>query len=282
MLKTVDVSYRIKGRDIVSGVSVHIPRGKFVGIVGPNGAGKTTLMRMMAGVARPSGGQVLVEGRSMSELSDRERARIIAYMSQNPAIGFGFTVEDIVVMGRYAHRRPWAPLSPADREAVERALVATGVAHLRDRLVTDLSGGERQRVFLARTLAQQPRLLLLDEPTSDLDVRFQLEVLTLIRRLQKERRLTVVMSIHDLTWAARFCDAILVLKDGRVAAFGNTAAVLTEALIEQVFGVAVRIVREKGAPVRVDFVATSEAAAPSVAEGKPASLQPAASDVYVR
>lgn len=257
MLTAENVSYRMNGIHILHDVSVHIPRGRFVGIIGPNGAGKTTLMRVLAGVARPTTGRIDVDGRPLHGMSDRERARIMAYMSQNPAIGFGFTVQDVVAMGRYAHRGPLAPMSTVDREAVEQALAATDVVHLRERPVTDLSGGERQRVFLARTLAQEPRLLFLDEPTSDLDVRFQLEILALIRTLQQEQALTVVMAIHDLTWAARYCDAVLALKSGQVVAFGRTDDVLTESLIDDVFGVRSTIVRTNGAPVRVDFLGTT-------------------------
>lgn len=254
MLVARDVSYSINEHAILQDVSLHIPHGQFVGVIGPNGAGKTTLLRLLAGVARPTSGQILLEGRPLQALSDRERARHVAYMSQNPGIGFGFTVWDVVAMGRYPHRRAFTPTQDADRQAIEHALAATDVGRFRERLVTHLSGGERQRVFLARTLAQQPRLLFLDEPTSDLDVRFQLEILTLVRRLQQEKRLTVVMAIHDLTWAARFCDAILALKNGQVAAFGDTATVLTEQLINDVFGVESNIVRTDGMPSRVDFL----------------------------
>lgn len=165
MLTAENIIYRVGDREILRGVSVRIPRGRFVGVVGPNGAGKTTLIRVLSGVARPAAGRVLLEGRPLAGLRARERARMVAYMSQNPSIGFGFTVEDVVAMGRYAHRRPLAPMSGADRAAVARAMAATGVLPLRERLVTELSGGERQRVFLARTLAQEPRLLFLDEPT---------------------------------------------------------------------------------------------------------------------
>lgn len=257
MLVAEDVSYRINGHDILRDVSVHVRRGRFVGIIGPNGAGKTTLMRVLAGIVPATRGRVLFEERPLSAMTNRRRARAIAYMSQNPAIGFGFTVADVVAMGRYAHRRPLTPMGDADRVAVEQALTATDVAHLRYRPVTDLSGGERQRVFLARTLAQQPRLLFLDEPTSDLDVRFQLEILTLVRRLREEQQLTIVMAIHDLTWAARFCDSIVALKEGQVIAFGDTPSVMVERLIDDVFGVKSEIVRRAGVPVRIDFHGTS-------------------------
>ena len=187
MLTAENIIYRVGDREILRGVSVRIPRGRFVGVVGPNGAGKTTLIRGLSGVARPAAGRVLLEGRPLAGLRARERARMVAYMSQNPSIGFGFTVEDVVAMGRYAHRRPLAPMSGADRAAGGAGHGGHGCVPLRERLVTELSGGERQRVFLARTLAQEPRLLFLDEPTSDLDVRFQLEILSLVRTLQRRR-----------------------------------------------------------------------------------------------
>lgn len=267
MLDAKGVSYVIGGGStgdtpILRDIDVHVRAGAFIGIIGPNGAGKTTLMRVLAGVARPTSGQVRFEGESVHALPDRRRARAIAYMSQNPGIGFGFTVRDVVSMGRYAHRDGGAlsrlalsrSFSDADRRAIDRAMVATDVEQLRDRPVTNLSGGERQRVFLARTLAQEPRLLFLDEPTSDLDIRFQLEILSLVQRLRVAQQLTVVMAIHDLTWALRFCDAILALHAGRVAAFGPVDEVLTEALIADVFGVQARIVRTPGGLPRVDFV----------------------------
>lgn len=262
MLESKRIGYKIGDRHILHDINVRIEPGSFVGIIGPNGAGKTTLMRVLAGVARPSMGAVLFEGESVHGMPDRRRARAMAYMSQNPAIGFGFTVWDVVAMGRYAHRgagpfgRLGLPgsLSGEDRRVIERALAATDVERFRDRPVTNLSGGERQRVFLARTLAQQPRLLFLDEPTSDLDIRFQLDILNLVQRLRKEQQLTVIMAIHDLTWTLRFCDTVLALQAGRVAAFGDANEVVTERLIADVFGVAAHIVREEGVPARVDFV----------------------------
>lgn len=293
---------------ILQHVDVHIRPGTFVGVIGPNGAGKTTLMRVLAGIVNPTGGEVCFEGRSVHHLSERERALSMAFMSQNPGIGFGFTVEDVVAMGRYAHRKPWALVAgrkgrgrggwsdwadrgsrgervgwsargdgddrsgrrggdrandggnirgrgrASDRQAIEEAMAATEITHLRHRTVTHLSGGERQRVFLARTLAQQPRLLFLDEPTSDLDIRFQLDILNLVTRLRAEHSLTVVMAIHDLTWALRYCDEILALQAGRVAAFGPAPDVLTEGLIGDVFGVEARVEQGADGAPRVDFV----------------------------
>lgn len=264
MLQAQRISYTIGDKTILRDLSLHVPSGSFVGVIGPNGAGKTTLMRVLAGVAKPTAGKVLFDGKSVHAMPDRRRAQLMAYMSQNPAIGFGFTVQDVVAMGRYAHRGNGvfgrlglaATLSEADRHAIEEAMAVTDVARFKDRPVTNLSGGERQRVFLARTLAQEPRLLFLDEPTSDLDVRFQLEMLTLVERLRRQRQLTVVMSIHDLTWALRFCDTIVALSEGQIAAFGPAEDVVTEALIEDVFGVTARIEQTADAGFRVDFIKT--------------------------
>ncbi|MBO8142875.1 MAG: ABC transporter ATP-binding protein [Firmicutes bacterium] len=254
MLDVLDVDVFIDGRPVLSGVRARIERGGFVGVLGPNGAGKTTLLRVMAGIARPSRGEVVFEGRPMACWPDRERARQMAFVSQNPGIGFGFTVWDVVAMGRYPHRRPLARFAEEDRRAVEEAMAATGVAALRDRPVSGLSGGERQRVFLARALAQKPRVLFLDEPIAHLDVRYQLEILRLIADLRARFGWTVVIALHDLNWALRFCETVLVMKDGRLAASGPVEHVLVEPLIEYVFGVENRIVREGGRPPRVEVL----------------------------
>lgn len=254
LLQAEGVGYRIHGQPILRGVDVAVKSGEFLGIIGPNGAGKTTLMRVLAGIARPSEGQVTFAGRPLEQLSDRERARQIAFVSQNPGLGFGFTVRDVVSMGRYPYRRLWEGWRAEDQVAVEAAMAATGVLHLQHRPVTDLSGGERQRVFLARALAQQPRILFLDEPIANLDIRYQLEVLNLVSRLRERHGWTVVMAIHDLNWAIRYCDRLLVLQAGRLVACGPAQSVLNETLIETVFGVKSRIDREGERAVRVEFL----------------------------
>lgn len=243
-----------RAKSILRVDELRLGAGGVTGVIGPNGAGKTTLMRILAGLARPSQGQVLYQGRPLARLSDRERARHIAFMSQNPHVGFGFTVRDVVAMGRYPYRGRLQEWRPDDWAAVEGAMAATGVAHLRDRLITELSGGERQRVFLARALAQAPRVLFLDEPIANLDVRYQLEILSLVGRLRDRYGWTIVMAIHDLNWAMRWCDRLLVLYRGRVAACGPAGTVLDEALIQDVFGVHSRIERDGHRAVRVEFL----------------------------
>ena len=254
MLEIDGVSFAIGSHPIIEDVSLAVRSGETYGVIGPNGAGKTTLLRVAAALLSPTTGRVLLEGTDMHRIPERARARRAAFLSQHPQIGFGFRVREVVTMGRYAYRRRLAPLSDADRTAVDDAMESTGTKPLADRITTDLSGGELRRVFLARALAQQPLLLFLDEPTAHLDVRYQIELLELIRHIQVECGLTVVMALHDLTWALRYCHSVAALKNGRVVASGSTDSVLTEERVEQVFGVSNRIVRPDSGPPRVDVI----------------------------
>src|SRR5690625_1665743 len=237
------VSHAIGKANILRQIDLTIPRHTFTGLIGPNGAGKSTLLRVLNGLRRPQQGRVYVEDRDVHQLSDRERARCMAMMPQQPHVGFGFTVEEVVAMGQYAFTSRFRSLSFRAKHVVQEAMQATNVTHLKDRLITQLSGGEQQRVFLSRALAQQPEIMFLDEPTANLDVRYQLEVFDIITKLQKERNMTVVMAIHDLSWALRYCEHIVVMHKGTVRAAGKTKDVLTEQLIYDVFGVRACIVQ---------------------------------------
>ncbi len=257
MLHARNVSYTINSTTILSDVSVDVAAGSFVGLIGPNGAGKTTLMRVLAGLVPATLGEVHLNEQAIDRIPDRERARAIAFVTQNAYAGFGFTVLDVVSMGRYPFKGRFAPLKEEDREAVERAVHAADLCHLTSRRVHELSGGERQRVFIARALAQTPRLLFLDEPTANLDIRYQLEILDLIRTLNRQG-LTVVMAIHDLTLALRYCTHLLALESGRIRAYGRAEDALTDGLIREIFGVEARIVHESGEPRRVEFIGSSQ------------------------
>ena len=176
------------GTPVLKGIDLDVRRGEMLGLIGPNGAGKSSLIRVASGIAKPTTGTIRFEGRRLESYRDRERGQRIAVMRQHPHLGFAYPVYDVVAMGRYPHKRRLAPLDDDDRLAVEQAMETAGVGSLGHRLINTLSGGERQRVFLARALAQQPTLLFLDEPTANLDIRYQLEILTLIRRLNREKR----------------------------------------------------------------------------------------------
>ena len=237
----VSYSYPRRGRasgvQALSGVSMAVARGSFTGLLGPNGCGKTTLLKLMAGVLRPSDGTVRLEGRSLADLPRRVAARHVAVVPQETHPAFDYTALEIVLMGRHPHLGPLQLEGPDDLAIAHEALDATGTAALAQRLFTSLSGGERQRVVIASALAQQPDVLLLDEPTASLDLGYQLEVASLLKHLGRERNVTMVMATHDLNLAASMCTDVALLRDGRLLAHGPTADVLTAATVRTLYDV---------------------------------------------
>ncbi|WP_254553176.1 ABC transporter ATP-binding protein [Kitasatospora sp. MMS16-BH015] len=246
---------RYGDRAIVQGLDLELPGGAVTAIVGPNACGKSTLLRGLVRLLAPSAGQVTLDGADIHRLPARALAKRLGLLPQQPVTPEAITVEALVRLGRYPHQRMLSPWSAADQAAVERALERTGTAELRDRQVDQLSGGQRQRAWLALALAQETELLLLDEPTTFLDLRHQLEVLDLVSELHAEAGRTVVMVLHDLGQAARYADHLVVLDGGRLAAAGPPAEVLTAELVERVFQVPCRIIPdpETGTPLVVPF-----------------------------
>jgi iron complex transport system ATP-binding protein len=229
-----DVTVSLGGVPVLDSVSTTVDAGRLVGLVGPNGAGKTTLLRAINGVLAPDGGRVRVDGDPLSTLGARATSRRVATVPQSTASTFEFDVRRIVSMGRTPHVGRLGTRTEVDRRAVDEAMARTAVDHLADRPVTEVSGGERQRVFLARALAQDTPVLLLDEPTSDLDVNHQVRTLELVAELVAEGR-TVIAAIHDLDLAARYCDELRLLADGRIRAAGPPASVLTDETVAAAF-----------------------------------------------
>jgi len=221
---------------VVRDLTLEVPDGRVTTIVGPNGCGKSTLLRTMARLLKPSQGTVLLDGEPLTAISTREIARRMALLPQSPVAPDGLLVRDLVGRGRHPHQRWFSQWSQADEAIVEAALAMTDTSDLRDRPLDQLSGGQRQRVWIAMTLAQDTGLLLLDEPTTFLDLAHQVEVLDLVTRLNRERGRTVVMVLHDLNLAARYSDVILVMRGGAVVAHGHPVEVLTPGLLEDVFG----------------------------------------------
>lgn len=248
-MRAENISYSVGKLPILQPMSVEIPSQKLTGLIGPNGAGKSTLLRVLSGLRKPDHGAVFLRGQNIAATPERTRARTIAMVPQSLAVGFGFTVSQIVAMGRHPYLRRLEPLSARCHSMIEDAMHATETMHLRHRLVTELSGGEQQRVFLARALAQEPDILILDEPTANLDVRYQLELFDLIARLRQERSLTVVMALHDLTWALRYCDHAILLNHGHLVAAGPPTDVITDRTIGEVFGVKAQRVEGSSGPL---------------------------------
>lgn len=244
MLQAADVTFGYGETPVLRGVSLEVPDSGFVGILGPNGSGKTTLLRILAGTRVPSAGLVRLDGTDLARIPRTRLARRMAVVPQETHLAFDYTVLEMVLMGRYPHLGAFELEGPSDLQHARQALEATGTAAFEDRLFSTLSGGEKQRVIIASALAQlgtthadaQP-VLLLDEPTAALDLEYQLEVASLLRELQRRRPLSIVISTHDLNFAASLCRSLVLLKEGAVLASGATADVLTPDLIRRLYGV---------------------------------------------
>lgn len=236
-LETQDlvVRYPRAGRAALDGVSMSVPGGAFYAVLGPNGSGKSTLMRALLGAIPAEAGATLLDGRPTGEWRPAEMARAVGAVPQSETIAFPLTTVELVRMGRYPHLGPLEPQGLHDREAVDRALEVCDVADLRHRDVTTLSGGELQRARIARALAQEPRALVLDEPTASLDIRHQMAILELLRA-SADRGMTVLLITHGLDRAAQFADRMLLIARGRVAAEGTPAEVMTEETLTGVYG----------------------------------------------
>ncbi len=248
-LRASDVTFGYDHRNVLEGVSLNVPSGTMAALIGPNGVGKSTLLRLLCGSLHPQRGRVELDGRDIRSYAPRERARRIALVPQTLAIPFAFTVREFVALGRTPYLSTLGGERAADREAIDRALDLTETVQLAKRSVLELSGGERQRAILALALAQEPEILLLDEPTANLDIAHQLAILRLIRSLNRQQGLTVLAAIHDLNLAALFFGRLTALGDGRVVADGPPDAVLTPSLLEAVFGTRVVVLDHPREPV---------------------------------
>ncbi len=248
-IRTDALHAMLGGTEILHGLDFTAGDRSLVGVIGPNGSGKSTLLKCIYRVLKPSEGAVFVDGQPLSEYRVRDSAKKIAVLAQHNFYNFEFTVQDVVLMGRAPHKRALERDSAADFKIVHEAMERVGVAPLRDRLFSTLSGGEQQRVLLARALAQQTPCLILDEPTNHLDIKYQLELLDLVRSLDR----TVIAAIHDLNIAARYCDTIFVMQSGRIVAAGAPRDVLTRSLIRSVYEVDADVFTDSDGLLRVLF-----------------------------
>jgi iron complex transport system ATP-binding protein len=245
------LSVHLGEAEILHDVSLTVGEGEFLTVIGPNGAGKSTLLRCLDGILEPSSGRVVIDGQPIAAFRRRELARTVSYVPQPDAGPVDYTVRSFVEMGRYPHIGAWAALTESDAEAVTRAMKLTGVAALAERSMSSLSGGERQRASIAAALAQGGSILLLDEPTSFLDYRHQVQILDLLDRLHLENGLTIVAVTHDLNSTVASSDSVVALKDGRVAATGKPVELLNGDALAAIYDADFRLIEggHRGLPL---------------------------------
>jgi iron complex transport system ATP-binding protein len=243
-----DLGVALGGRQVLRGIDFSAPAGRLTAVIGPNGAGKTTLLRALAGLLAPAAGEVALDGRPLAGWERGERARSLAYLPQERIVHWGLAVRVVVALGRLPHQPPGAGESAADRAAIDAALATMDIAHLARRSVLELSGGERARVLMARALAQEPRVLLADEPAAGLDPSHQIGLFQHLAAFARPGR-AVIVALHDLSLAARFCHGIALVHEGRTFAAGTPQEVLTEAHLAAVYGIAAHLRTIDGVPV---------------------------------
>ena len=248
-IRASDVQAVLGDSQILRGVDLRAERGELVGIIGPNGSGKSTLLKCIYRVLQPTGGAVYLDGRSLSEYSYKQSARQVAVVAQHNYYNFDFSVQDVVMMGRSPHKRALDRDNAQDHQMVAQALKRVGMADFAGRSFATLSGGEQQRVILARALAQDTPCLILDEPTNHLDIKFQLQLMDIVKGLDR----TVIAAIHDLNIAAMYCDRLYAVKEGRVVADGRPEEVLTPELIRAVYEVEAEVLRDREGGLRIFY-----------------------------
>ncbi|MDF5753315.1 ABC transporter ATP-binding protein [Spongiactinospora sp. TRM90649] len=263
-LQAAGVTLAYGDRVVVDGLDLGIEPGTVTTIIGPNGCGKSTLLRALGRLLKPTGGEVLLDGKRIDRVPTREVAKILGMLPQSPSAPEGLTVADLVARGRHPHQTWYRQWSSDDESAVSEALAMTGLLDLAERPLDELSGGQRQRAWISMALAQGTDLLLLDEPTTFLDLAHQVEVLELVRRLHSDTARTIVMVLHDLNLAARYADRLVAMRAGRIVASGDPHEVLTEELLLHVFDLAAKVIPDPVAGTPLVVPIGVRHAAPSV------------------
>ena len=241
-IKTENINVTLEKNNILKGINIEVDNKEVVGIIGPNGSGKSTLLKCIYRILKPSEGVIKLDGINMKNISIKESSKKLSVLSQHNNYNFDFTVKEIVLMGRFPHKKFMERDNKEDYDIVNDALEKVDMLEFKDRSFQSLSGGEQQRVILARALAQKPKCLILDEPTNHLDIKYQLQLMRIVKSLNIE----VIAAIHDLNIAAMYCDKIYVLKDGKIVKFGKTNEVLTKKLIKDVYEVDADVIVNQG------------------------------------
>lgn len=271
-LRTERLSLGYGTRQIVQQLNIEVPDGQITALVGANGSGKSTILKSMARLLSPTDGGVYLDGKLIHRQPTKEVAKQLAILPQNPTAPEGLTVRELVSFGRYPHQKGFGNLTADDNRMIDWALDATGMAEFRDRSVDQLSGGQRQRAWIAMALAQGTDVLLLDEPTTFLDMAHQIEVMTLLEQLNRDQERTIIMVVHDLNHAARYAQHLVALKQGAVLYEGHPQEVMTSQMLRDVFGIDADVIPDPrtGAPLCLPYGLAEEQAKPSAIAPTPA------------
>ncbi|WP_082759722.1 heme ABC transporter ATP-binding protein [Abyssisolibacter fermentans] len=240
-----NISFKYSNNTILKNISFSVDKGDFLGILGPNGCGKTTLLKNLCNLLKPYDGKIFLGKEEIGKISCKSLAKRMAVVHQFDVISFDFTVHDIVLMGRMPYQKRYSSEIKRDYDVVEECMKKTETWKFRDKKILQISGGERQRVMLARALAQEPEILLLDEPISHLDIKHQINLLNLCKKLNLENNLTIIVTIHDINLAAKYCDNIILMQDGKIQAYDKPERVLTEKNIKKIYDIGVELIKNK-------------------------------------
>lgn len=244
-LEVEKIKYGYGEKMVLNEISFSVKKGEFISILGPNGSGKSTLLKTLNNIYKPWEGKILVRGKNIKELKKKELAKNMALVLQDNSVDYEFTVEDIVLMGRHPHKGRFQREDENDYKIISESLEMTNTTELRHRKITELSGGERQRVMIAKALAQRASIILLDEPTSHLDINHQIEILKLLKDMNKKRGTTIILVIHDINLGVRYSDKIIILNKGKILDKGKPEEIITKKNIESVYNIKVAIDRNK-------------------------------------
>jgi iron complex transport system ATP-binding protein len=244
-LEINNLNFEYTGVKVLKDINFKIKDGEFVSIIGPNGSGKSTLLKLINNIYRPKSGNILIYGKNINKYKAKDLAKKVALVPQNININYEFSVEDIVLMGRYPYIGRFGKEGDEDYEIINESLKLTNTYSLKKRNINEISGGERQRVIIAKALAQKPSLILLDEPTSHLDINYQIEILTLLRKLNKNKGSTIILVIHDINLASRYSDNLILLNKGKVLGIGKPNEVINKYNIEKAYNLKVAIEKNR-------------------------------------
>jgi iron complex transport system ATP-binding protein len=242
LLEIKNLSFNVGERKILNDINFSVRDGEIVGIIGPNGAGKTTFLKSINGIIEEIKGEILFNGKNIKEYDKKNLARHISFMNQNTNVGFDFSCLDIVVLGRYPYLKRFQEYSDEDREKAKKYMEKTNTLKFQDRMITELSGGERQRVLFAKTLTQESELILLDEPTASLDMKYEEEIFSIISQMREERK-SVIAIIHNLRVAMKYCTRLILLNDGKIIGDGTPQEIVTEKNLRDIYGVEAKVYR---------------------------------------